>query len=55
MLRPRAPPAGELAGAAGADDVKVIVTGASEQSFPRISVQFEVKRPDGSFLARRGA
>ena len=26
------------------------MTGASEQAFPRISVQFEVKRPDGSFL-----
>ena len=38
----------------GADDVKVIVTGASEQSFPRISVQFEVKRPDGSFLLDAG-
>jgi VWFA-related protein len=34
----------------GSDDAKVIVTGASEKSFPRISVQFEVKRPDGSFL-----
>jgi Ca-activated chloride channel family protein len=43
---PVAPPEGEV----GSDDVKVIVTGASEQSFPRISVQFEVKRPDGSFL-----
>jgi VWFA-related protein len=39
-----------LADAAATDDVKVVVTGASEQSFPRISVQFEVKRPDGSFL-----
>ena len=40
---------------AGADDVKVIVTGASQQAFPRISVQFEVKRSDGKFLldARR--
>ena len=35
---------------AGADDVKVIVTGASQQSFPKIAVQFEVKRSDGSFL-----
>ena len=35
---------------AGADLVKVIVTGASQQSFPRIAVQFEVKRSDGSFL-----
>ena len=40
----------DASGTAGADDVKVIVTGASQQSFPRISVQFEVKRPDGSFL-----
>jgi VWFA-related protein len=37
-------------GEAGSGDVKVIVTGASQQSFPRISVQFEVKRPDASFL-----
>ena len=37
-------------GTAGADDVKVIVTGASQQAFPRIAVQFEVKRPDGTFL-----
>jgi Ca-activated chloride channel family protein len=28
----------------------VVVTGVSEKSFPRITVQFEVKRPDGSFL-----
>ena len=35
---------------AGVDDVKVLVTGASQQSFPRIAVQFEVKRSDGSFL-----
>ncbi len=33
----------------------VVVTGASEKEFPRITVQFEVKQPDGSFLrdARR--
>ena len=37
-------------GTAGADDVKVIVTGASQQAFPRIAVQFEVKRADGTFL-----
>jgi len=37
-------------GTAGADDVKVIVTGASQQAFPRIVVQFEVKRPDGTYL-----
>ncbi len=34
----------------GADLVRVIVTGASQQSFPRIAVQFEVKRSDGTFL-----
>ena len=28
----------------------VVVTGASQQAFPRIAVQFEVRRPDGSFL-----
>jgi VWFA-related protein len=41
--------------AAGADGPSVVVTGASEKAFPRITVQFEVKRPDGSFLrdARR--
>jgi len=45
-----APAGGEPAGESGVDDVRVIVTGASGQSFPRISVQFEVKRRDGSFL-----
>jgi VWFA-related protein len=49
------PPApAEPAGEAGKDDVRVVVTGASEQSFPKISVQFEVKRPDGSFLLDAG-
>jgi Ca-activated chloride channel family protein len=47
-------PAGETAGEAGAGDVRVNVTAASEQAFPRISVQFEVKRPDGSFLLDAG-
>ncbi len=37
----------------GEDDVRVIVTGASDRDFPKISVQFEVKRPDGTYL--RGA
>jgi Ca-activated chloride channel family protein len=48
------PPAGPVA-ERGADDVSVIVTGASEKAFPQISVQFEVNRPDGSHLreARR--
>src|SRR5204863_965174 len=40
----------ESASEPGTDDVRVLVTGASEQAFPKISVQFEVKRPDGSFL-----
>ena len=47
---PDAPPAAE----AGAGDVRVNVTAASEQAFPRISVQFEVKRPDGTFLLDAG-
>jgi VWFA-related protein len=48
-------PSADANGTAGADDVKVIVTGASQQAFPRIAVQFEVKRADGTFLldARR--
>jgi VWFA-related protein len=28
----------------------VVVTGASQKEFPRIAVQFEVRRPDGTFL-----
>jgi VWFA-related protein len=31
-------------------DASVVVTGASDTSFPEISVDFEVKRPDGSFV-----
>jgi VWFA-related protein len=31
-------------------DATVIVTGASDAAFPEISVDFEVKRPDGSFV-----
>ena len=49
------PPSADANGTAGADDVKVIVTGASQQAFPRIAVQFEVKRADGTLLARRRA
>jgi VWFA-related protein len=37
-------------GQVGADDVKVVVTGASQQAFPKIAVQFEVKRRDGTFV-----
>jgi VWFA-related protein len=36
--------------APASDGTTVVVTGASQQDFPRISVQFEVRRPDGSFL-----
>ncbi|MGO9464039.1 MAG: vWA domain-containing protein [Isosphaeraceae bacterium] len=42
--------AAEGPGEIGVDDVRVVVTGASQQSFPKIAVQFEVKRSDGSFL-----
>jgi VWFA-related protein len=35
---------------AKADSVSVIVTGANQQAFPKISVQFEVKKRDGSYL-----
>jgi VWFA-related protein len=40
----------ELEATGNADIGTVVVTGASQQEFPRISVQFEVRRPDGSFL-----
>src|SRR6185312_3776813 len=43
---PSGPPSGGPVAERGADDVSVVVTGASEQAFPRISVQFEVKKPD---------
>ncbi len=41
------PPAG--------DELSVVVTGASQDDFPRIGVQFEVRRQDGTFVrdARR--
>jgi len=42
------PGAGEVAPAS--ENSTVVVTGASQQEFPRIAVQFEVRRPDGSFL-----
>jgi VWFA-related protein len=47
---PEPPTPASAGGEPGALDARVLVTGASEQAFPRISVQFEVKRPDGSFL-----
>ena len=31
-------------------DAAVVVTGASEAKFPEIALEFEVKRPDGSFV-----
>lgn len=33
-----------------ADEMTVVVTGTSDADFPEIAVEFEVKRPDGSFL-----
>jgi VWFA-related protein len=36
------------------DAARVIVTGANEGEFPRIAVQFEVKRPDGSYMRDAG-
>jgi VWFA-related protein len=42
-------PGGRPSASAGQGNT-VVVTGASQQEFPRISVQFEVHRPDGSFL-----
>jgi Ca-activated chloride channel family protein len=36
--------------AVSSSDSTVVVTGASQQEFPRIAVQFEVRQPDGSFL-----
>ncbi|SIO67246.1 VWFA-related domain-containing protein [Singulisphaera sp. GP187] len=34
----------------GGEENDVIVTGASDTNFPEISVEFEVKRPDGTYL-----
>ena len=34
----------------GGSDVSVVVTGAGDAKFPEIEVEFEVKRPDGSYL-----
>jgi VWFA-related protein len=51
-----AEPAPPLQAPGSGGDVSVIVTGASDARFPEIAVEFEVKRPDGSFLldARQG-
>src|SRR5579885_1262679 len=53
--QPGTPETGPVAAAGAADGPGVTVTGVSDKAFPRITVQFEVKRPDGSFLrdARR--
>jgi VWFA-related protein len=32
------------------ENTSVVVTGASQQAFPKIGVQFEVRRPDGTYL-----
>jgi VWFA-related protein len=42
------PPAEQ--GKAAEGDAMVVVTGANDSNFPEIAVDFEVKRPDGSFL-----
>jgi VWFA-related protein len=49
------PLATAAAGPSAGDEARVVVTGASDAAFPNIAVEFEVKRPDGSFLldARR--
>jgi VWFA-related protein len=51
---PEPPPRDEPPAEASAE-ARVVVTGASDAKFPAIQVEFEVKRPDGSFLldARR--
>ena len=45
-----APAAPVQVASADGDDAAVLVTGSTESTFPEISVDFEVKRPDGSFL-----
>ncbi|WP_165232912.1 vWA domain-containing protein [Aquisphaera insulae] len=42
-------------GSQAVGETEVVITGASQQAFPRIAVQFEVKKPDGTYLldARR--
>ncbi|WP_165068560.1 vWA domain-containing protein [Paludisphaera rhizosphaerae] len=32
------------------DDLSVVVTGASQDDFPKIGVQFELRKPDGTFV-----
>jgi VWFA-related protein len=51
VASPPEAPAGPAADVArGGDGTTVVVTGASDAHFPEIAVDFEVKRPDGSFL-----
>lgn len=47
---PEAKPEPAAAGPSAGDEARVVVTGASDAAFPNIAVEFEVKRPDGSFL-----
>jgi VWFA-related protein len=49
---PAAEPKEKAGGGAdsGGGDASVTVTGASDEKFPEITVEFEIKRPDGSFL-----
>jgi VWFA-related protein len=48
--QPGTPETAPAAAAGAAEGPGVNVTGVSDRSFPRITVQFEVKRPDGTFL-----
>ena len=47
---PAPDPAAKPVGMGEGDDASVVITSASQFNFPEISVEFEVKRPDGSFL-----
>jgi Ca-activated chloride channel homolog len=47
---PAAPTSRADVAPANVTEPSVLVTGVSDKAFPRITVQFEVKRPDGSFL-----
>jgi Ca-activated chloride channel family protein len=44
----RAEPGPQKKGAG--EEIDVVITGASDTNFPEISVEFEVKRPDGTYL-----
>jgi VWFA-related protein len=55
LARQRGPTDWSPDASAAGETPSVVVTGASEKAFPRITVQFEVKRPGGPFVrdARR--